>query len=217
MRFLLVLFAAALLPACATRPTIYRAPDSSKVAATTKRLSAAIDRESETWDRAQTKVQAAQKSYDKIAGHSASVLQLIKELEPFIPDEQKEKFDELKTSADAQITEEGNLSVSITGANGEIEQGKKDHTVVVQERDNLKEDQASYQEAAGKIADDATAESREKSAEIDAIKKQLTSQKILKWVWRIGGGAIVIGIIALFVTGKISIAAIRVYLRSFGI
>src|SRR4051794_38076195 len=95
---------------CATRPTVYKAPDNSKVTATTKRLSAAIDRESETWSRAETKVQAAQQSSDKVAGHSASVLQLIKELEPFIPAEQKPKFDELKESADAQIAEEGNLS-----------------------------------------------------------------------------------------------------------
>jgi hypothetical protein len=198
---------------CATKPTIYQAPDNSKVTATTKRLSAAIDRENETWKSAEAKVQAAQQSYDRVAGHSASVLQLIKELEPFIPAEQKPKFDELKASAGAQIDEEGTLSFSIAGAQGAIEQGKKDHAVVVTERDKLKLDQANYQTDAKKIADAATEESRQKAE----YKNQLTSQKILRWAFRLGGGAIIIAIVVLFVTGKISIAAIRVYLKSFGV
>jgi hypothetical protein len=196
---------------CASRPTVYTAPDASHVTATTKRLSAAIEKESATWDRAEAKVQAAQQSSDKIAGHSASVLNLIRELEPFIPEAQKPKFEELKKSADAQIVEEGNLSATIAGAQGEIAQGKKDHAVVVKERDQLKDDQAEYQAGAQRTAQAATSESAAKSAEINRLKGQLTSQKILKWIWRIGGGALVIGIIVLFVTGKISIAAIRAY------
>jgi hypothetical protein len=210
MRFPVLLCAVALLSvSCASRPTVYTAPDASHVAATTKRLSAAIAKSEATRVRAEAKVQAAQESSDKIAGHSASVLNLIRELEPFIPAAQKPKFDELKKSADAQIVEEGTLSATIAGARGEIAQLAKDHADEVKERDQLIVDQAKYQADAKKIADAATEESAQKVE----YQKQLISQKIFKWAWRIGGGAIVIAIVALFVTGKLSIAAIRAYLH----
>jgi hypothetical protein len=203
----LLLLLLLLLTSCATRPTVYQAPDASHVTATTKRLSAAIAKQAETTVRVEAKAQEAQQSSDRIAGHSASVLQLIRELEPFIPAEQKPKFDELKTSADAQIAEEGKLSTIQTQERGEIEQLKKDNALVVKERDQLVVDQAKYQADAKRIADAATEESRQKAL----YKNQLTSQRILRWALRIGGGAILIAIIVLFVTGKISIAAIKAY------
>jgi hypothetical protein len=203
-------FAALLFSGCAARPTIYSPPDASKVVATTKRLSAAIEKQNQTTVRAEARVVQVQASSDKIAGHSASVLQLIRELKPLIPAELKPKFDQLEQSADAQILEEGNLAVAASGAKAEIEQLKKDNAGVVKERDQLVNvDFPNYQAAAKKTADAATAESREKVE----YKNQLTSQKILKWVLRLGGGAVVIAIIVLFVTGKISIAAIRTYFR----
>jgi hypothetical protein len=199
------------LSSCATRPTIYKAPDAARVTASTKKLSAAIAKSEETRIRAEAKLQDSQASFDRVAGHSATVLSLIKELEPFIPAEQRPKFDELKKSADAQVQEEGVLSDSIEGARGEVAQLKKDHAVEVQARDQLVVEQARYQADAQKIADDATEESRQKVA----YKDQLASEKRSRWIWRILGGgslvALVVGVIALFVTGKLSIAAIRAY------
>jgi hypothetical protein len=205
MRFLLVVpAAAALLSSCATKPTVYKAPDASRVTATTKRLSAAIAKQVETTKRVEAKAQQAQESSDRIAAHSASVLSLLRALEPFIPAEQKPKFDELKAAADAQIVEEGKLSTIQAGERGEIEQLKKDNALVVQERDRLVQvDFPKYQADAQKIADSATRESAEKVE----YKKQLTSQKILGWLWKLGGGAVVLVIIALVVlwwTGKLA-------------
>jgi hypothetical protein len=206
MRFLLVVPAAAamLFASCATKPTVYQAPDASKVAATTKRLSAAIAKQAETTARVEAKAQEAQESSDRIAEHSASVLQIIRELEPFIPAEQRPKFDELKTAADAQIAEEGKLATIQAGERGEIEQLKKDNALVVKERDRLVQvDLPKYQADAKKTADAATRESAEKVE----YKKQLTSQKILGWLWKLGGGAVVLVIIALVVlwwTGKLA-------------
>lgn len=216
MRLLLVLFVASAVAlcagGCATRPTIYTAPDASKVAATTKRLSAAIAKSEATRVRVEAKAQEAQESSDKIAAHSVSVINLLRELEPFIPAEQKPKFDELKSAADAQLVEDGKLSVSLAGMRDEVEQLKKDHAAVVVERDRLVVDQAKYQADAKKIADAATKESEGKAK----YKNQLTSQRILKWVFRGLGSALILAIVVLFVTGKISIAAIRAYLRTLG-
>lgn len=198
------LAAAACLTSCASKPTVYQAPDASKVAATTKRLSAAIAKQAETTVRVEAKAQEAQQSSDRIAAHSASVINLLRELEPFIPAEQKPKFDELKTSADAQIVEEGKLATIQATERGEIEQLKKDNALVVQERDRLVQvDLPKYQADAKKIADNATRESAEKVE----YRKQLTSQKILGWLWKLGGGAVVLVIVALVVlwwTGKLA-------------
>jgi hypothetical protein len=206
MRFLLVVPAAAamLFTSCATKPTVYRAPDASKVTATTKRLSAAIAKQAATTVRVEAKAQEAQQSSDRIAAHSASVLTLIRELEPFIPAEQKPAFDALKKSADDQIAEEGKLAAIQAAERAEIEQLKKDNALVVQERDRLVQvDFPEYQANAQKTADSATRESAEKVE----YKKQLTSQKILGWLWKLGGGAVVLVIIALVVlwwTGKLA-------------
>jgi chromosome segregation ATPase len=196
---------------CATRPTVYKAPDNSKVTATTKRLAAAIDRENETRVRAEAKVEKAQQSSDRVAVQSASVLNLIRELKLLVPEELKPKVEALESAQNEELQDTGVLSVQLADVRGEITQLRADQAFVVREKDQLKEDQAEYQASAERTAQAATAESADKSAEIDRIKGQLVQQKIWKWVWRIGGGAVVIGIVALFLTGKISIAAIRAY------
>lgn len=215
MRFLLVVPAAAaiLFASCATRPTVYQAPDASKVTATTKRLSAAIAKQAETTLLVEAKAQEAQESSDRIAAHSASVINLLRELEPFIPAEQKPKFDELKSAADEQIAEEGKLSTIQTTERGEIKQLEKDNALVVQERDRLVQvDLPKYQADAKKIADSATRESAEKVE----YKKQLTSQKILGLLWKLGGGisaGLVVVVILLVVFGKLGVVLAKLGIK----
>lgn len=211
MRFPLgILFTVALLfTSCATRPKTYNAPDASKVTATTKRLSAAIAKSEATRVRVEAKIQESQVSADKLSTTSASVLTLLRDLEPFIPPEQKPKFDELKAAADSQIVEEGKLSASIAGTRGEVEQLKKDHAAVVTERDQLVVDQSKYQESAQGIANDAT---NERNLRIKA-EAQLAKEKWIRLAWKIGGGlfvAIIIGVIVLFCLGKLGWAGAKI-------
>ncbi len=198
------------LSGCVSRPKVYSAPDASKVTATTTRLSAAIKKTDDAIAVVEIRAQAAQESSDKVASHSASVLQLIKELAPFIPPEQKEKFDALQAAADAQIVEEGNLSTIMTQERGEITQLKAKQADVVKERDQLvKTDIPNYQAAAKRIADSATAES---AAKVD-VQKQLVSQKLLGIFWKIGGGlfvVILIGAGVLFALGKLGWAGAKI-------
>jgi hypothetical protein len=199
---------------CVTRPKVYKAPDASKVIATSKRLSAAIDRENETRARAETKVQEAQASEDRVAEHSASVLQLIRELEPFIPAEQKPKFNELKTSADAQIAEEGNLSTALAGVRGEITQLKADQAAVVKERDQLvKVDQPKLFADGKQLAQSAT---DERNARIVA-EKQLVQQKIFRILWTVGGSVavlLIVVIIVLAMLGKLGVVLAKVGIKA---
>jgi hypothetical protein len=214
MRYSILLAAAAvLLSSCVTRPKIYKAPDPTRVIATSKRLSAAIDRANETTVRAETKVQEAQASADRVAGHSASVLQLIRELMPNIPTELMPKFVELEKSADAQVQEEGILATSISGARGEIIQLKKDQAAVVKERDQLVQvDQPKLFADGQEIAREAT---NERNFRI-AAEKQLVQQKIFGLLWKIGGVVailLVVAVVLLAIFGKLGIVLAKLGIK----
>lgn len=194
---------------CATRPTVYKAPDASRVIATTKRLSAAIARQAETTIRVEAKAQEAQQSSDRIATHSATVINQVDELAKVLPIEFQPQVAQLRAAVDAQIVEEGKLSASLAGMRGEIEQLKSDNAAVVKEKNQLLLDQARYQSDAKRIADAATEESRQKVE----YQKQLTSQKIFGLLWKLGGGVVLVGVLVLgflWFTGRIAISAAKI-------
>jgi hypothetical protein len=204
MRYSILLAAAAavLLSSCVTRPKIYKAPDPTRVIETTKRLSAAIDRANATTARAETKLQEAQASEDRVAGHSASVLQLLRELKPNIPAELMPKFVELENSADAQIAEEGILSTATAGARGEVAQLKQDQAGIVKEKGQLMVDQATHFIEDRQLAAAAT---YERNARI-AAEKKLVQQKIFRILWTVGGSfaaLLVVVAIGLAICGKL--------------
>lgn len=213
LRSLAVLTAVALcVGGCATKPKTWSAPDSKRVDAASRRLSDAEKKVSETADRAEARIVAAQKNTDKLAAHSASVIRLVKELGLLVPPELKPKADALEAAVDAQQSEEGDLVTNLSGARSEMELlRKKDLPEVRNAKQESDDAVAEYKGKAALIAADATAE---RAARI-AAERQLSREKWMRLLWKIGGGFLVLGLIALvvlFALGKISWSGIKLYL-----
>jgi hypothetical protein len=210
-RALSIILAASLFlfSSCATRPKTYTAPDATKVTAATKRLAAAIAKSGETAVRVEAKVREAQENFDRVAASSVSVLAQVHDLEQLVPAELKPRVADLKSAINAQIVDQDKTSESLSGARTELAEFKKDVGEMNAAKVELQSAQTKYQSDAAIVAIAATSERNHRIA----AEKQLTQQKIFKWLWRIGGGAVVGGVILLFVTGKLSIKAIRTYFR----
>lgn len=180
---------------CATRPKTYTAPDA-------RRLTTAIDKAAATEARARAHIESAQKKADELSVTSASVLAQVKELKALVPPELLPKVEALEQNANLQLVQEGEIETHLAGARSE-------HGTLTKE---LVESKAAKLEYTFKAETLATVATKSDKARYDA-QSQLIQQKIFKWVFRIGGGLIVILVIVLFVAGKLSIAGIRAWLH----
>lgn len=186
------------LSACATRPKQYQAPDA-------KRLTAAVEKATGTAKRAEEHIEKAQAAADKVAVTSVSVLSQVKELATLVPPELRARVLALEESANEVILAGGEVDTHLAGARDE-------HVTLGKDLAEAKAAKEEYQVNAQKLANEATAERNYRIA----AEKQLTKEKIARWLWRIGGGVAVIGIlvvIGLWFAGKISFAGIRAYLH----
>lgn len=212
LRSLIVIAIATALTSCATRPKTYAPPDATQVTATTKRLSDAVTKASETATRAERHVKQAQKANDQVAAESATVVNLVNELAKLVPPELAPKVDELKGAVDRQQVATGELTLHLSGAQSEHEQLTKDNLESWAAKIALQVAQARYQADAKQIAQHAT---DERNARI-AAEKQLSREKWARLFWKIGGGFLVLGIIALFIlwlAGKWSIKGARAWFK----
>jgi len=197
---------------CATRAKTYHAPDATKFNASSKKLGANIEKTAETIERAQARVAAAQKNYDEVASASLDVRDRVVKLAQAVPPETLPEINQLLAVVDAKIQKEGELSENLTGAYSEIEQAKQYNADSATFRSALQSDFEVYQRGAIQNAADATAE---RNLRIKA-EQQLAKEKWLRLFWRIGGGVLVLGLIALVVLwfmGKWSIKGARAYFR----
>jgi len=203
----LVLLAALLLAGCAAKPRIHSAPDPAKMNAAARRLSDAIDTSSQTAERAAVHIEAAQKAAAVEAAASATVVNLVNELAGLVPPELREKVTELQGSLERQQSATGEIVTHVAGAQQEHEQLRVENKATLEAKKDLETRQAQYVTDAGKLAIVAT---KSDQARYDA-QSQLIKEKIFKWVFRIGGGALVLLVIVLLVTGKLSWSVIKGY------
>lgn len=206
MRLLLLISVLALSCASCTAPARkYSAPDFKRVDAAATRLSAAHGKLAATTARAETKLAAAQKNADAIAEHSASIISLVDQLAKLAPPEMQPRVADLKTAVQSEQIETGDLVTNLSGAQTEIGRLKqKEIPEAIAAKSESDAAVAAVKIDARKTADAATSESSRRYK----AESQLLSHKIFKWVFRIGGGLIVVVIIALFIAGKISVVRI---------
>lgn len=200
------------LTGCVTRPKTYHAPDATKFNASSKKLGENIEKTGGTISRAQVRVSAAQKNYDQVASASVDVRDKVVAISKVVPLEFLPEINQLLAAVDAKILKEGELAGNLDGANAEIEQAKKDNAASAVFKAEVQSHFETYQLRATQSAAIAT---EERNARIVA-EKQIVQQKIFRILWKIGGGLLVLGIIALIVLwflGKVSIKGLRAYFR----
>jgi chromosome segregation ATPase len=199
IRLLPVFCAALLLGACATT---YHAPSNTKLEASTKRLSNAVTKATNTADRARTHVESAQKAADKEATSSASVLTQLDDLLKVLPPDLKAKGDALKA---AVVEDQGAIGEIVTNVNG----AQTDH---VQLTKDLAEATAAKQQV--------EVDKQEYYANADTLAAQATKDsKALAWYrlhWYLGfivlGAGVIICALVGFLkfTGRLSLSAAKV-------
>lgn len=192
------------LSSCATRAKIYSAPDTARVSASTARLSAAVEKAGASGARAEGRVTEAQASAAKIAEGSGEFAREIEALEKAAPPELRPQVVELRLRLDAQRVEEARLGESLFGARQEHALLGRDLAAARAAQETLEQDQAEYRASAERLAATATSE---RAARI-AAEKQLHSQRIFGWLWKIGGGVAVLAIgagVFLWLTGRLAL------------
>jgi outer membrane murein-binding lipoprotein Lpp len=189
------IFAALAFSGCATRPKTYHAPDATKFNAASKKLEANIEKTGATIELAQARVSAAQKNYDEVATASIDVRDRVVALAKVVPPEILPEVNQLLTVVEEKIRKEGELSENLKGAYSEIEQAKKFNADSATFKAEVQSHFETYQRGAIQNATDATDERNKRIV----AEKKVIQQKIFRWLWRIGGGVIILSIIGLFI------------------
>lgn len=146
-----------LLGACATT---FHAPNNAKLEASTKRLSTAVTKATNTAERARTHVEAARKAADKEATSSASVLTQLNDLLKVLPPELKAKGDALKAAVDQDQADIGDIVLHVDGAQKEHGQLAKDLFEASAAKLQVEINKQEYYENADKLAAIATKDSK---------------------------------------------------------
>ena len=143
--------------ACATT---FHAPNNAKLEASTKRLSNAVVKATNTAERARGHVDAAKKAADKEAVVSASVLVQLDQLLKVLPPELKAKGDALKEVVVADQVDIGKIVTHVDGAQTEHAQLTKDLAEATAAKQQVAIDKQQYYENADKLAATATKDSK---------------------------------------------------------
>jgi hypothetical protein len=212
-RLIAILVAAMAFSSCATQHKTYRPPSNVKLEASTKRLAAAVEKATSTAERARGHVEAARKAADKEATSSASVLTQLDDLLKVLPSELKAKGDALKEAVVHDQIDIGEIVTHVDGAQREHGQLGKDLFEANAAKLQVEVDKREYYANAGKLAKDAT---DEREARIKA-EAQLVKEKWIRILWKIGGGFVVLLIIAgvvLFFTGKLGVVLAKIGIKA---
>jgi chromosome segregation ATPase len=138
---------------------IYHAPSNAKLEASTKRLSNAVVKATNTAERAKAHVDAAKKAADKEATSSATVLTQLNDLLKVLPPELKGKGDALKTAVEKDQGDIGEIVTQVDGAENEHTQLTKDLDEAKAADAQVKVDKQQYYQGADKLAAVATKQS----------------------------------------------------------
>jgi chromosome segregation ATPase len=188
------------LSACAH---VYQAPSNAKLEASTKRLSNAVTKATNTAERARAQVDAARKAADKEATSSATVLTQLDELWEVLPPELKAKGDALKAAVRRDQADIGEIVTHVDGAQREHAQLGKDLFEANAAKLQVEVDKQEYYENADKLAAIATKD----SAALAWYRRHWWG------AWIVSGlGLIVLGLIAfLKFTGRLTLAGAKAY------
>lgn len=184
----------------------HKPPSSARMDAATRRLSSAIDKAQGTEERARGHVEAARKAADKEAVVSASLLGQVNELIAVLPPELKARGEALKQAVDDDQIAIGEIVTHVDGAQHEHGTLTREIAEVKGAKLELETEQAAYKGEVAKVTD-----------KWNAAEKQLAKEKVFRWLWRIGGGfvvlLIVVGVI-LFFTGKLGVVLAKVGIKA---
>lgn len=203
MRFLGIAACALLLTGCVTSHKTYRAPDSAKVERSTKILTEKVALARETARKARVATLEAQESARKLMALGVDLKGKLAILKEKVPVAMVPMVTEIQTAAVAQDDEEKILRAKLDEAvslNAILQDRQIDEEKA---RAQLQNDQGAYVTGAVALAQSAT---NEREFRIKA-ESQLLKQKLWGILWKLGGGAVVIGIIALIIlwfTGKLA-------------
>lgn len=201
MRAVLILLTL-LTVGCVSSHKTYKPPNNAKVVASTKKVKEGVDAVHKKAGEARGQVEDAQKSAEKIQLASVDVQKKLDEIIKVAPPELRPALALVKTDVSAMQTEQTLLFGFLTNAH--LRQDELE-TLIVNLNLHVAELEANqngyYAEAQG-LANDATNEREGKIA----VEKQLIQQKILSWLWKIGGGLFVVVLLvllAVFVAAKL--------------
>lgn len=145
---------------CVSCATTFHAPSNAKLEASTKRLSNAVTKATDTAERARTRVEAAQKAADKEATVSASVLTQLDELVQVLPPELKARGRALKATVADEQAAVGEIVTNVNGAQIEHVQLTKDLAEAKAAKLQVEVDKREYYAGADILAAKATKDSK---------------------------------------------------------
>jgi hypothetical protein len=203
MRIVAIVGCALLLGGCATAHKTYQAPSDAKVKATQKVLTEKVAQARATATKAREATLKAQAEAKELIALAAAVKDKLAVLKAKVPAELQPLVKEIQDAATAQEQKETQTRTDVDSAvalNEQLMQHQKEEETA---RMDAVIAANQYAGAAAGLAQDATNEREYRIA----AEKQLLKQKILGWLWKIGGGAVVVLIIVLIVlwfTGKLA-------------
>lgn len=203
MRFLALIGCAVLLCSCATAHKTYLPPSNAKVTASTKKVVDGATAAHATSRAAKAYVEAAQKHNDALLVTGLDLQQKLDAIIKIAPPELQSALAAVKADSTDMQAHADRLKTELDGAHTKQDETEAHQVKLDQDISQLKIDQGQYEANAQTLATNAT---NEREARITA-EGQLLKQKILGWIWKLGGGAVVIGIIALiflWFTGKLA-------------
>lgn len=200
---LAILCCGLLIGACSTPHKTYHPPSNAKVTASTKRVTDGATAAHSSSRAAKLHVEAAQKHNDALLVTGLDLQQKLDAIIKIAPPELQPALAAVKIDATDMQTHADGMKVELDGAHKKQDETEAHQIKLDQDIAQLKVDQGQYQANAQTLATDAT---NEREARITA-EGQLLKQKILGWLWKLGGGAVVIGTIVLVIlwfTGKLA-------------
>lgn len=205
MKRVLLLISVAALSSCATRPKIYQAPDDSKVAAATADLNTKVTKARDTAAKAKVSTEEAQKHGQILIDLGKTTGEKIETLRLKLPLEWQPLANEVKSSFDLQMSEEGivrdKLGIAV-GWNTQLDGQLKD---AEKARATLQSEQGNYAGAAASLAKTAT----------DERDARIKDEKALSWyrwhfylTWFIAGAGLLVCIVLAFLkfTGRLALS-----------
>lgn len=195
MKRFLILVSCAALCACATRPKTYQPPSSSKIIASSQRVSSTVTKAQTTAAKAQKQVKDAKSTAEEVVAVSAIVERQVQDVPNAPP--------ELLNTINRLMVKEGILTSQLFDANQTNDMLFHELGAAQTARIDLQKDQVEYIANAQKLANDATSER----------DGRIKAEKALSWYrWhslflKLVTGLIVlviIGVLFLWLTGKLA-------------
>lgn len=187
---------------CTTPHKTFRPPSSAQVDKSNKILTEKVARARETATKSRQATLEAQESAKKLMALAKTMKEKLGVIKERVAPEIIPLVTEAQTTALAQDSEELVLRSKLSEAvefNDVLQQRQQEEESA---RAQLQFDQNTYALGAADLARDATTE-REKRI---TVEKKLLQQRLLGWLWKVGGGLVLLAVVALVIlwlSGKI--------------